>query len=304
MINKKLYGLVIPTITPLTSAGKIDEESTVSLCQFLAEHGAHCIYPNGTNGESLLLSAEERKTVAEILVNTNRGRMSAFIQCGSMTTAETIEHALHSVDIGADGIGIMTPAFFPQDDIALFGYYSDVLSKLPKDFPVYVYNIPSCTGNDVSPTLLRRLMGCFPNIAGIKFSSSDLMRIEDYLLQPGRNVDVLIGCDSLFLQCLATGGVGTVSGPGTVFVERFARLYCQFCEGDLRGAAETQKKICATDRIVSKMPGVPMLKALLKMRGVIATDVCRRPNRELTLEEYKTLEKVMDEYLSEEKISI
>ncbi len=301
-MKKRMFGLVIPTITPLTVDGKVDEVSTACLCEYLALHGANCVYPNGTNGESLLLTKEERQRIAEIMVTTNQNRMSAFIQCGSMTTAETVEHALHSVSIGADGIGVMSPAFFPMDEEALFRYYRDVLTKLPSDYPVYIYNIPSCTTNDVTPRLLRRLLDAFPNIAGIKFSSGDLMRIEDYLMQAGRDIDLLIGCDSLFYQCLATGGVGTVSGPGTVFIERFTRLYQKYQEGDYAAAAEIQKKIVATDRIITKMPGIPALKALLKMRKVIATDVCRAPNRALTSEEYAILERVYEEYCEEENI--
>ena len=43
-----------------------------------------------------------------------RSPLPLFIQCGSMTTGETASHAVHAVDIGADGIGIMSPAFFPN----------------------------------------------------------------------------------------------------------------------------------------------------------------------------------------------
>ena len=239
MYDKRLFGLVIPMITPMKLDGKVDERSTESFCKFLIENGADCLYPNGTNGESLLMAKEERELVAEITTATNAGRLSTFIQCGSMTTAETRSHALHSVKIGADGVGIMSPAFFPMDEESLMGYYSDVISALPSDYPVYVYNIPGCTTNDVAPKLLERLMDKFPNIAGIKFSSNNLMKVEDYLLIK-RKPELLIGCDSLFLQCLITGGVGTVTGPGSIFIERFTRLYRQFKEGDMAGAMETQ----------------------------------------------------------------
>lgn len=302
MYHKKLFGLVIPTITPMTEEGRLDEESTADFCEFLIKAGVDGLYPNGTNGESLLLSREEREKIAEITVKANADRVSAFIQCGSMTTEETISHAQHSVRIGADGIGIMTPAFFPMDEASLYKYYSDIISSIPSDFPVYIYNIPGCTTNDVTPPLLECLMERFTNIAGIKFSSNNLMRLEDYLLLK-RRPDVLIGCDSLFLQCLMTGGVGTVTGPGSIFVERFTRLYRQFNAGDMAGAMKTQQQIVDMDRRFSFLPGIPALKALLKMRGVIKSDVCRGPNRPLTKEEYAILEKVLEDYFIQENIS-
>lgn len=303
MYEKRLFGVVIPTITPMNENGTVDEASVASFCEYLVKAGADAIYPNGTNGESLMLSREERERIAEIMVETNNHRISAFIQCGSMTTDETVSHAKHSVKIGADGIGVMSPAFFTMDEEALFGYYKAVVSALPSDFPVYVYNIPGNTTNDVPPALLSRLMDAFPNIVGIKFSSSNLIRVQDYLLCNKRVPELLIGCDSLFLQCLATGGVGTVTGPGSIFHERFTRLYRQFKEGDYAGAMETQKKIVETDRELSGIPGIPALKALLKMRGIIRTDVCRGPHRQLTTAEYAVLEKVLEKYYEEEHIS-
>lgn len=301
--NKSMRGLVIPAITPMTKDGKIDVESTANFCEFLVRHGANCLYPNGTNGESLMLSADERRLVAQTFVSTNKSRVSAFIQCGSMTTAETVAHALHSVEIGADGIGVMSPAFFPMDDESLFGYYKAVLDAVPSDFPVYIYNIPSRAANDVTPNLVRRLCDAYNNVVGIKYSSGDLMRIEDYLMCAGRDIDVLIGCDSLFLQCLISGGRGTVSGPGSIFIERFTRLYKYYNEGNYEGAAEVQRAINITDRRLGSIPGIPALKALLKMRGVIKNDICRAPLRPLTKEEYKVLGEVYEEYMKEENLS-
>jgi len=302
MYEKRLFGVVIPTITPMNEDGSIDERSLAGFTEYLVKAGVDGLYPNGTNGEGLLLTKEERDCVAEIMVKKNDSRLSVFIQCGSMTTDETASHAKHAVKIGADGVGVMSPAFFPMDDESLFQYYRDVISGLPEDFPVYVYNIPGCTTSDVKPALLNRIMKAFPNVAGIKYSSPDLIRIEDYFVQTERRPDLLIGCDSLFLQCLMTGGVGTVTGPGSIFHERFTRLYRQYREGDYAGAAETQRQIVKTDRDLDGIPGIPALKALLKMRGVIRTDVCRAPLRALTKDEYQVLERVLEEYDREENI--
>jgi len=303
MYEKRLSGLVIATITPMNEDCSIDECSLADLIEYLNKTGVNCLYPNGTNGESLLLTKEERERIAEITVEVNSHRLPVFIQCGSMTTQETVSHAKHAVKIGADGVGVMAPAFFPMDDEALYRYYSDVISELPEDFPVYIYNIPGCTTSDVNPGVLNKIMREFPNVIGIKYSSSDLIRVEDYFIKTDRRPELLIGCDSLFLQCLVTGGKGTVTGPGGVFHERFTRLYRQFKEGDFEGAIATQQKIVETDRKLNGIPGIPALKALLKMRGIIRTDVCRGPLRPLTKDEYKILENVLEEYYVEEEIN-
>ncbi len=225
MYEKRMCGVVIPTITPMNEDGSIDDALIADFTRYLLEAGVNALYPNGTNGESLLLTKEERDHVAEVMANVNAHRLPLFIQCGSMTTGETASHAAHAVDIGADGVGIMSPAFFQMDEEALFQYYRDVIKGLPENFPVYIYNIPGCTTNDVKPGLLQKLMEEFPNIVGIKYSSPDLMRVEDYLETDGKKPELLIGCDSLFLQCLMTGGVGTVTGPGSIFHERLLKEF-------------------------------------------------------------------------------
>ena len=302
MSEKRLFGVVIPSITPMNEDGSIDEQSAANFYEYLIKVGVNSLYPNGTNGESLLLTKEEREKIAKIAVDTNSGRISVFIQCGSITTAETRSHAVYSAEIGADGIGVMSPAFFPMDEDSLLKYYSDVVSSLPEDFPVYVYNIPGCTTSDVTPYILCKLMKTFKNIVGIKYSSSNLIRVEDYFDQNERPISLLTGCDSLFLQTLVTGGVGTVTGPGSVFHERFTRLYRQYLEGDYEGAIITQKQIVRTDRELAAIPGIPALKAMLKMRGIIRCDVCRAPLRPLRKDEYEVLDRVIDEYYKEENL--
>ncbi|MCP1111156.1 dihydrodipicolinate synthase family protein [Ohessyouella blattaphilus] len=300
MRKERLYGVVIPTITPMNEDGSIDEQSLKDYTEYLIKTGVNCLYPNGTNGESLLLSKEEREQVASVMVETNNHRLPIFIQCGSMTTEETISHGKHAVEIGADGIGVMSPAFFPMDDQSLLEYYSAIIESLPSDYPVYLYNIPGCTANDVKPEVLNQLMAKYDNLVGIKYSNSDLIRVENYLECPKRKPDLLIGCDSLFLQCLTSGGVGTVTGPGAIFHKKFNRLYQQFSHGDLEGAIKTQQEIVKIDRQLEGIPGIPALKAMLKMRGVIKNDTCRAPLRKLTSVEYKTVEAVLEAYDREE----
>lgn len=302
MSDMRMKGVVIAAITPMNPDGSVDYQGVEDFARYLVNSGVNCLYPNGTNGESLLLTKEEREKIAEIFVKVSDRRVPVFIQCGAMTTEEAASHARHAVKIGADGIGVMTPAFFTMDDEGLFQYFSAVVAPLPADFPVYIYNIPGCTGNDVSPALLSRLLKAFPNIKGIKFSKPDLMRLEDYMLACERRPDLLIGCDSLFVPCLTIGGVGEVSGPGALFYERFTRLYKQYTEGDYVGTMTTQKQIVDTDRKLEGIPGIPALKTLLKLRGVIKSDACRAPLRPLSMDEVGKLTDIWNEYRKEENI--
>lgn len=298
-IMKRLHGVVCATITPLDGNGELDEASLRRLCDHLDACGVNGLYPNGTNGEGLLLSPEERQRAAEVVVDRNRqrgGRMSVYVQSTAATTEETCAHVRHAAAVGADGVGVMTPFFFPMDGESLLRFYDDVLAAAPEGFPAYLYNIPGCSGNDISPGLLRKVMDRHANVRGIKFSVPDLMRVEDYLLACKAGTEVLIGCDSLFLQCLLTGGTGMVSGPAMVFGRRFVRLYESWREGDVELARELQRRVVETDRRLLGIPAIPAVKALLAMQGVIATDRCRRPFRSLDRIERNVLKEILEDY--------
>lgn len=61
-------------------------------------------------------------------------------------------------------------------------------------------------------------------------------------------------------------------------------------------------KIVETDRKLSRIPGIPAFKTLLKLHGVIRTDVCRGPLRPLKEDEKCILEEIYAAYCEEEGI--
>ena len=71
--------------------------------------------------------------------------------------------------------------------------------------------------------------------------------------------------------------------------------------GDLKGAEKTQRQIVELDRALMNIPGIPALKAMLKLLGVIENDTCRMPLRKLSQEEYDVIARVLDNYDKEEQ---
>lgn len=93
---KKFYGVVTPLSTPMCADENVDYDSLESLCHFLIEKGINGLYPNGTTGEVIYLTADERKKILEHVVKAAAGRAVVFSMVGAATTAETIELAQHA----------------------------------------------------------------------------------------------------------------------------------------------------------------------------------------------------------------
>ncbi len=77
-------------------------------------------------------------------------RVTVFIHVGADDPTASTELARHAAEIGADGVGIVTPLFLHVSDRELEEYYLNIASQLPSDFPIYLYNIPQCAANDLT----------------------------------------------------------------------------------------------------------------------------------------------------------
>lgn len=293
-----LQGIVCANITPFDAERNVDYESVRTLARYLADSGIHAVYPLGTNGEGLALSVEERKNIAEIMVNEIAGNIPVVIQCGTQTLEETKELVLHAKRAGADAAGVLSPFFFHQSDKALMEYYSAIL-EAAGDFPVYIYNIPTNTNNDVNSKVVGELAKRHKNLCGVKFSYPDIMRICEYVKSKPEGLDTLIGCDKLIYPAYKSGAVGTVTGPAAIFPEIFTELWRRAVSGEDEAALKLQYCIQNNSDRLAKYQEIPMIKQYLKSIGVIRQDICRIPFYEIPDTERKEIGSVIAEIKKE-----
>ena len=65
---ERITGILTPNITPVDAAGRIDEERLRGYVDWLIDHGVDGIYPNGSTGEFVRFTAEERRRIVQIVV--------------------------------------------------------------------------------------------------------------------------------------------------------------------------------------------------------------------------------------------
>lgn len=285
---KKLYGVITAMTTPFGEDGRVDTAGLAAQTEFLIEKGVDCLYPTGTTGEMYLMSAEERELVAETVVKTAAGRATVFIHVGAMTQEETFRLARHALDIGADGIGVVTPSYFNVESRAMVEYYKSLCAQLPADFPVYVYVIPQLAHNDVTPAVMEEIAAACPSVVGVKYSYPDMSRLIEYTRVRGGDFSVVFGADHMFLPALTAGADGTVSGCSGPCPELFVEVYRQFKAGNLEAAQGAQKK--ATDWCWLTRCGADMsiFKTILTDRGIPGGHM-RRPLLDLPEAEQASL---------------
>ncbi len=291
----RMYGVTTAMLTPFDVDGKVDVKTLRAYTDYLINQGVHCLYPCGTTGEMLKMNNEERKLVAQTVLDQADGRIPVFIHVGAMTTADTIDLALHAQAIGAAGVGIVTPQFFGVTAREMEEFYVTVSTALDDDFAVYLYNIPQCAANDLTPQVIERILARTKNVIGVKYSFADLIRVKEYLACNEGKFDVVFGPDRLFLPAMAMGCVGTVSGCSNCGPKPFVQVYNRFMQGDMEGAREAQKRATQVCEISKNGSNMAFFKAAMEFNGLPASHM-RAPALDLTSQEREELFEALVEY--------
>lgn len=299
---KELYGITVAIVTPFTSDNQVDYKALEQLTRMLVEKGVDCLYPCGTTGEMLRLSVEERKKVAETIIAAAEGKVTIFVHCGCMNQEDTIALIRHAKQIGADGAGVITPVFFKQNDRELEEYFVTVANS-EKDFPIYLYNIPQCSANDLKKEVVQRIASRCPNVIGLKYSFPDINRTIDYIDVNNGTFSVLHGCDRAMIAMLAVGCRGVVSGVAGVFPEPFVAAYRAYCRGDLAEAQRIQKTCVKLVDALRGGSNMSYFKEALKMRGIPAGHM-RKPQLDLSVNEVAELKRELETICGEAGIPL
>jgi dihydrodipicolinate synthase/N-acetylneuraminate lyase len=204
--------LIAATATPLRDGGRaLDEAAIWPMAGFLAEHGADGAFCCGTTGEGILLTLEERKRAAVVFRAAVRGIL--VVHCGAQTTAETRELAAHAAEVGADGVAVIPPPYFPLDARALTSHFLEAAAAAAP-LPFFIYAFAARSGYPVPLEVIERVRDGADNLAGLKVSEAPFERVEPYL---DLGLPVLVGSEPLIPAAVARGAAGAVSGMAAAF---------------------------------------------------------------------------------------
>jgi 4-hydroxy-tetrahydrodipicolinate synthase len=280
---KRMKDLVVPTITPFDENGEIDLEGIKAHYDFLLQAGVKDFYILGTTGEVFLMNKEERKRVTELIIEYVGNRGNIFVQVGSIPTKEACELAQHAERTGAAGIGAVTPFYFHISQLEMENYYLAVAGSVSDDFPVYLYNLPGCTTNDLLPETVSKLAK-IKNIVGIKNSMADILRLSRLVDETPGDFDVIIGADPIIMTAMLYGAKGSVSGNANVFPETFLEFFQALKENDYEKAHHKQIAIRYIATVLKDGANLAYFKEALTYRGFKPT-FTRKPLLGLNPEE-------------------
>ncbi len=260
----KVGGLFTAMVTPFDKRGEVDTDRLSDLVRFQISKGTDGLYPCGSTGLGPMLRIEERKKVAETVVNTAAGKVPVVVQVGCADTASTVELARHAEKVGAYAVASLTPYYYKPGEAAVLKHFEAVSRSV--SIPVLAYNIPQFAGNSLQAAAVASMANA-GTIAGIKDSSRDLLQLLDLLGAVPEEFVVMNGTEEYALFAMMSGADGLVSGGASALPELFKSLVAAKGRGEYGPALAVQQTILKVKDLVKPAP-IPAYYAILKERGI------------------------------------
>jgi N-acetylneuraminate lyase len=284
--SRLLTGLVAAPHTPVHADGSVNLEAIDKQAARLRADGLSGAFICGSTGEGPSLTQQERRQVAERWRQAiGPASLKLIVHAGHNSVEEAKALAAHASDIGADAVSVMAPCYFkPATTEELIEFCAPVAAACPT-LPFYFYDIPALTGVNLSmPEFLRRADGRIPNLAGLKFTSTNFMSLQECLECQDRRFNILFGCDEMLLAALALGGAGAVGSTYNYCAPLYHKIMAAYQAGDLATARTLQMKSVKLVQILLQYGVLPAGKALMSLVGVDCGPV-RPPVRRITEEQ-------------------
>jgi 4-hydroxy-tetrahydrodipicolinate synthase/2-dehydro-3-deoxy-phosphogluconate/2-dehydro-3-deoxy-6-phosphogalactonate aldolase len=273
-----LHGVIPPTVTAFDEDERVDYEATAAHARFVVEAGCHGVFPLGTNGEFPLLTPEERRGVVAAVVD-EIDDVPVLAGVGAPSTHETVAHAEHAESVGADGVIVVTPYYYPLDGEVALTHYRAVTDAV--DVPVYVYHIPGRTGNALDLDTFASI-AALDGVAGCKDSSKDVTWLGQ-AVDGHPELTFLVGSDALMYAGLAVGCTGVVSAVANAFPDLVVDLYEAYDAGEAARARDRQHTVYEVRDAFKRGPYMAGVKTALSHRDVdFDVGGLRRPLRTMT----------------------
>lgn len=286
--HDRLRGIYTPNIVPLDDRGEIQEQELRRYVDWLITRGVHGLYPNGSTGEFLRFTAEERRRIIEIMADQTAGRVPILAGAAEANTRETIKACEHYHMLGVRAVAIVSPFYYRLSAAGVYAYFREIADHSPID--ITLYNIPLFASPIDVPTVQRLAEEC-PRVVAIKDSSGDLphmMRMISAVRPLRPDFSFLTGWDAALMPMLLIGCDGGTNATSGVVPEITRKLYDLTLAGRLDEARDLQYRLLRLfDAMLYSSEFPEGFRAALRLRG-FKTGVGRQPqssNQQLALEQ-------------------
>jgi len=281
-------GSMVALVTPMKN-NQIDFVRFESLVRRHIDAGTHGIVVAGTTGESGTLTKSEKIQLVKKAVDVAENRVPIIAAIAVNATLDAIDAAKDMMELGVDGLLVMTPAYIKPTQEGLYAHFSQLAHAIP--LPIILYNVPSRTAVDLLPETVARLAE-ISNIVGIKEATGQMQRLQQLLRLCEHRIDILSGDDTTCAAWLMAGAQGVISVTANVVPQQMAKLCEAAADGEHAACLKIQEQLSSLhDMLFVETNPIPVKWALHRL-GMMSDEI-RLPMTILSSSYHQPLEELM-----------
>lgn len=274
MDRSSFRGIFVIVTTPFTDSHALDEAGLERTMDFCLAAGVHGVVANALASEGGYLSEAERKRAAEIVVGKVKGKVPAIVAVSAPHYLLSVDYARHAESIGADAVMSLPPILHPSSPADIKAHYKAIAAAT--SLPLVLQNVAGQGASPMSATLLAELVNEIPTARFVKEESAyPAQTVGDIIRLAGPRLEGVMGgkAGKTLMEEVRHGVSGTM--PACEIADVHVALW---------NAIEAKDEVRARDLFRRLLPlldmesnyGMPLMKEVLKMRGVIGSAAVRQ----------------------------
>ncbi len=260
-----LIGTGVALITPFKPDLSIDHQALAAIVEYNISNGVNYLVISGTTGESVTITAAEKKEIAETVINTNKGRVPLVIGIGGNNTAAVVAE-LQSTDLSPYAAILSVAPYYSKPTQEGFYQHFKAVAEA-SSIPVILYNVPGRTAKNVEASTVLRLAKDFKSIVAVKEAGNNMEQYLELIKHKPKDFLVISGDDDLVLGVTLAGGSGVISVIGQAFPQEFSQMIQWGLDGNVEDSRKMEARLMPVINLIFEENNPAGIKAVFKCLG-------------------------------------
>jgi len=263
----KLQGIFPPITTPFDHAANIYAAKVAYNVEKWNRTTLAGYVVIGSTGESVLLTAEEKVELWEMVARHAAPEKLLIAGTGVESVRETVSLTNRAADLGYKAALVKTPHYYKNllaraDAQTL--YYRAVADQAR--IPVIIYNFPQATALDIPASAVVELSH-HPNIIGIKESSGNMEKVMQMMRESRPGFQVTVGSAPTLWPSLLMGATGAILAFANAAPYAAIAIWEAYRMREEEAGRDWQNRIARAAMLVTTKYGIPGLKHAMDLNG-------------------------------------
>jgi 4-hydroxy-tetrahydrodipicolinate synthase len=269
-----IVGTGVALVTPFNEDLSVDHKALANIVNFNAENGTNYLVISGTTGESVTITAEEKKAIIETIKEANAGRLPLVLGIGGNNTTAVIEEIKNTDLSDFAAILSVAPYYSKPTQEGFYQHFKAIAEACP--IPIILYNVPGRTAKNMDPATTLRLARDFDNVVAVKEAGNNQQQYLELIKSKPEDFLIISGDDDLALGTTLAGGSGVISVLGQAFPKDFSRMIQLGLQGKVDEAYELHCKFMEITSLIFEENNPSGIKATLECLN-LCRDTVRLP---------------------------